>query len=141
MVPFFSFQMVQRFSVPYLPFIVLSKARNWSQSRTLWITFISGFGHVAGSVILGLVGIALGLSVSKLENIESGRGGLVGWMLLAFGILYMAYGLYKYLKKAAAVIAISKAINCLKVISSFHNTAQQKVNKIGNTRHIFTGFG
>lgn len=87
----------------YLPFIVLSKARNWTQSRTLWITFISGFGHVAGSVILGLVGIAMGLSVSKLENIESGRGGLVGWMLLAFGLLYMAYGFYKYLKKGAHI--------------------------------------
>ena len=34
----------------YLPFIVLSKARNWSRPRTLWITFISGVGHVSGSV-------------------------------------------------------------------------------------------
>ena len=25
----------------YLPFIVLSKARNWTRTRTLWITFIS----------------------------------------------------------------------------------------------------
>jgi nickel/cobalt exporter len=87
----------------YLPFIVLSKARRWSRTRTLWITFISGVGHVGGSVILGLIGIAMGLSLSKLEAVEASRGNLVGWMLIAFGILYSAYGLYKYLKRGAHV--------------------------------------
>lgn len=55
----------------YLPFIVLSKARNWTRPRTLWITFISGVGHVTGSVILGLIGIGMGISLSKLEAIEA----------------------------------------------------------------------
>jgi len=85
----------------YLPFIVLSKARNWTQTRTLWITFISGVGHVAGSVILGLIGIAMGLSVSRLEAIESSRGSIVGWMLMAFGLLYMIYGIYTYYRKGS----------------------------------------
>ncbi len=44
----------------YLPFIVLSKARQWSSSKTMWITFISGIGHVGSSVIIGMIGIALG---------------------------------------------------------------------------------
>jgi nickel/cobalt exporter len=87
----------------YLPFIVLSRARNWSWNRTLWITFISGIGHVGGSVILGLIGIAMGISLGKLEAIEASRGSLVGWMLIAFGVLYSAYGLYKYFKKGAHV--------------------------------------
>jgi sulfite exporter TauE/SafE len=87
----------------YLPFIVLSKARNWSRPRTLWITFISGVGHVAGSVILGLIGIGMGISLSKLESIESSRGSLVGWMLIAFGLLYTAYGIYKYVKRGAHI--------------------------------------
>lgn len=87
----------------YLPFIVLSKARNWSRTRTLWITFISGVGHVSGSVVLGLIGIAMGISLSKLEAIEASRGSVVGWMLIAFGILYSAYGLYKYFKRGAHV--------------------------------------
>ena len=85
----------------YLPFIVLSKARNWTRTRTLWITFISGVGHVAGSVILGLIGIGMGISLSKLEAIEASRGSLVGWMLIAFGLLYTAYGIYKYVKRGA----------------------------------------
>ena len=87
----------------YLPFIVLSKARGWSRPRTLWITFISGVGHVAGSVILGLIGIGMGISLSKLESIEASRGSLVGWMLIAFGLLYTAYGIYKYVKRGAHV--------------------------------------
>ena len=85
----------------YLPFIVLSKARNWSRTRTMWITFISGVGHVTGSVILGAIGIAMGISLSKLEAFEASRGSLVGWMLIAFGILYTAYGVYKYIKRGA----------------------------------------
>jgi nickel/cobalt exporter len=85
----------------YLPFIVLSKARKWTRTRTLWITFISGVGHVAGSVVLGLIGIAMGISLSRLEAFEASRGSLVGWMLIAFGVLYTAYGVYKYVKRGA----------------------------------------
>lgn len=87
----------------YLPFIVLSKARKWTRPKTLWITFISGVGHVTGSVILGLIGIGMGLSLSKLEAFEASRGSLVGWMLIAFGILYTAYGIYRYIKRGAHV--------------------------------------
>ena len=87
----------------YLPFIVLSRARNWTQTKTLWITFISGLGHVGSSVILGLIGIAMGISLGRLEAIEASRGNLVGWMLIAFGILYSLYGLYKYFKRGAHV--------------------------------------
>jgi sulfite exporter TauE/SafE len=58
-------------------------------------------GHVAGSVILGIIGIAMGISLSKLEAFEASRGSLVGWMLIAFGLLYTAYGIYKYVKRGA----------------------------------------
>lgn len=85
----------------YLPFIVLGKARNWSRPKTMRITFIAGLGHVSGSVILGVIGIAMGISLSKLEAFEANRGSLVGWMLIAFGLLYTAYGIYKYVKKGA----------------------------------------
>jgi nickel/cobalt exporter len=87
----------------YLPFIVLSKARNWSRTRTLWITFVAGVGHISGSVVLGMIGIAMGISLSRLEAIEASRGNLVGWMLIAFGIGYTVYGIYKYYRKGAHV--------------------------------------
>jgi len=82
----------------YLPFIVLSKARQWSSNKTMWITFISGVGHVGRSILIGILGITLGISLSKLENIEAFRGELVGWMLFGFGVLYTIYGIYKYIK-------------------------------------------
>ncbi|WP_423130558.1 sulfite exporter TauE/SafE family protein [Gaoshiqia sp. Z1-71] len=82
----------------YLPFIVLSKARQWSSNKTMWITFISGVGHVGSSILIGILGVTLGVSLSKLENIEAFRGELVGWMLFAFGVLYTLYGIYKYIK-------------------------------------------
>jgi len=81
----------------YLPFIVLSKARNWNISKTLWITFVSGIGHVGGSVILGIIGVALGISLTKLEAIESQRGNIVTWLIIAFGLLYTIYGVQKYI--------------------------------------------
>ncbi len=83
----------------YVPFIVLSRARNWSRSKTLWITFVSGIGHVGSSVILGIIGIALGISLNKLESIEAFRGEIVGWMLFLFGVTYLFYGVYRFIKK------------------------------------------
>jgi len=79
----------------YLPFIVISKARNWSAGKTAWVTFLCGVGHVGSSVVLGLAGIALGIAVSKLEFIESVRGNIAAWFLMAFGLAYMIWGLRK----------------------------------------------
>ena len=84
----------------YLPFIVLSKARKWSTHKTMWITFISGIGHVGSSILIGMLGIALGIGLNKLEYLESFRGNMVGWMLFAFGIGYTVFGIYKYMKSS-----------------------------------------
>jgi len=79
----------------YVPFIVMSRARNWPAGKTAWITFLCGLGHVGSSVILGLAGIALGVAVSRLQFIESVRGNLAAWFLIAFGLVYMIWGLRK----------------------------------------------
>ena len=77
----------------YLPFVALSKARRWSLRKTLWITALCGVGHVASSVVLGLIGIAAGITVRRLDLIESQRGEVAAWLLIAFGIAYGAWGL------------------------------------------------
>lgn len=82
----------------YLPFIVLSKARQWSPYKTMWITLVSGIGHVGSSILIGMIGIALGISLNRLESIEAFRGGIVAWMLFGFGLAYTAYGIYKYFR-------------------------------------------
>lgn len=82
----------------YLPFIVLAKARQWSNIKTAVITFLCGLGHILSSVILGFVGIALGLAVFRLEAVESFRGELAGWFLLAFGFTYFIWGLHRAIR-------------------------------------------
>ncbi len=82
----------------YVPFIMMSKARKWSLSKTAWITFLCGIGHIGSSVALGLVGISLGIAVSKLEAVEAFRGGIAAWFLIAFGLVYLVWGLRKAFK-------------------------------------------
>ena len=77
----------------YLPFVAMSAARNWSPRKTLLVTAICGVGHVFGSIVLGLVGIALGAALHRLEWIEGLRGDLAAWALTAFGLVYMTWGL------------------------------------------------
>ena len=69
----------------YVPFIVMSRARKWSFLRTAWITMLCGVGHVLSSVVLGLVGVAVGASIMKLESIEGLRDGIAAWLLIGFG--------------------------------------------------------
>jgi len=83
----------------YLPFIVLSKARQWSMLRTAVITFLCGIGHVLSSIILGFVGILLGMALFKLETIESFRGEIAAWLLLAFGFIYFIWGIHRAIRQ------------------------------------------
>jgi len=77
----------------YLPFIVMAKARGWSGAKTAVITSLCGLGHVMSSIILGFVGVFLGIVVFKLESLESFRGDLAGWLLIAFGFVYLLWGI------------------------------------------------
>jgi len=77
----------------YVPFVMMSWSRKWSSVKTAWITFLCGLGHIGSSVVLGLIGVSLGLAVKKLEIVESFRGNLAAWLLIAFGLVYFAWGL------------------------------------------------
>jgi nickel/cobalt transporter (NicO) family protein len=79
----------------YLPFIVMSRARGWSTVRTAWITFACGLGHVLSSVVLGLIGIAFGIAVMRLEAFEAFRGSLAAWALIGFGFAYAGWGIHR----------------------------------------------
>jgi len=77
----------------YLPFIVLSKSRGWSVRKTTVITLLCGAGHVASSVLLGAIGIAAGIALGSLELTESVRGEVAAWLLTAFGLVYLVWGI------------------------------------------------
>jgi nickel/cobalt exporter len=83
----------------YLPFIVMGEARQWTIRRTMLITFLCGLGHVGSSVVIGFIGIAAGLSLSKLQFFESFRGNIAAWLLIAFGLVYMLISLRSLYRK------------------------------------------
>ncbi|MDY6935686.1 MAG: sulfite exporter TauE/SafE family protein [Spirochaetota bacterium] len=82
----------------YIPFIMMARARRWSLSKTSWITFLCGLGHIGSSILLGFIGIIFGMAVSKLEAFESFRGNIAAWLLIIFGLLYFIWGLQKAYK-------------------------------------------
>lgn len=73
----------------------MSRARKWSLVKTTVITALCGAGHVLSSIILGIIGIALGISINKLGVIESFRGGIAAWLIIAFGVGYFVWGLFR----------------------------------------------
>lgn len=77
----------------YLVFTAMGKARNWTLGRTLRVTLACGLGHVLSSVLIGLVGLLLGAQLASLVFIEGIRGNFAAWALLAFGLVYLAWGL------------------------------------------------
>jgi nickel/cobalt exporter len=82
----------------YLPFIVMARAGNWSRVKTTWITVLCGIGHVGSSVVLGFLGIGLGIAVSKIQGLESLRGNIAGWLVIAFGLAYGIWGLRRAIR-------------------------------------------
>ena len=82
----------------YLPFIMMGKVRNWSLTKTSWITLLSGAGHVLSSVLLGLLGVYLGAEVLKLEALEAYRGTIAAWLLISFGFAYFIWGVHRAIK-------------------------------------------
>lgn len=82
-----------------LPFVALGRARAWSLKRTLAVTLLCGLGHVASSIVIGSLGYALGVTTSRLHAFESLRGNWAAWLLIAFGCVYAAVGVWRLLAK------------------------------------------
>lgn len=76
-----------------MPFAAMAKAEQWSHRKLLGITFLAGVGHVGSSIFVGMIGILLGFSLSRLKGIEGYRGEIVLWLLIGFGIAYMLWGI------------------------------------------------
>jgi sulfite exporter TauE/SafE len=83
----------------YIPFAMIAKARQWTTFKTMMLVFVCGIGHVGSSVLLGFLGIATGIAVTKLEFIEGYRGSIAAWVLIVFGLVYGIWGLRKAIHK------------------------------------------
>jgi nickel/cobalt transporter (NicO) family protein len=75
----------------WVPFAALARSRKWSAGRTARITIACGFGHVTVSALLGLLGLAFGLTMVQAfgQRMES----LAGILLIGFGLVYGIWGL------------------------------------------------
>jgi nickel/cobalt exporter len=76
----------------YVPFIALSRTRNWSFKKTALITILCGIFHVLSSIVIGLIGFAFGIALEHLETVESTRGEIATWLLIGFGLFYFIWG-------------------------------------------------
>ncbi|MFR9620928.1 MAG: hypothetical protein SNH63_06905 [Rikenellaceae bacterium] len=85
----------------YLPFIVLSRSRGWSLSKTIMLAVVCGAGHVLSSVVWGIVGAFVGWQLSEIDIFQDVRGGMSSWALLIFGVAYLVYGLMRARKEQA----------------------------------------
>jgi sulfite exporter TauE/SafE len=99
----------------YLPFIMIGKARDWTLKKTLWLTFLCGVGHVLSSVVIGLIGIAIGAQLQKIELLEGFRGNLAAWALIAFGLAYAVWGLKHIFRPAREKIKDEGAAQTKKI--------------------------
>jgi ABC-type nickel/cobalt efflux system permease component RcnA len=114
----------------YLPFIVMSQAKKWSLRKTMIVTFFCGLGHVMSSVLLGIAGIAIGISITKIVSIESFRGNIAAWLFLAFGLVYMIISIRNLIRKKRHTH------------SHFHHTGEKHVHEHDHNKehtHIHQG--
>ena len=77
----------------WMPFAALGRARSWSPARTARTTLLCGFGHVTVSALLGVIALMAGLSV--VHAIGSQLEDLAIYLLMAFGTVYMIWGLLR----------------------------------------------
>jgi len=75
-----------------VPFVMLARSQGWSAAKTAGVTLACGVGHVLSSLLLGVVGLALGAGLAHIAFLEEVRGSVAAWGLVAFGVAYAAWG-------------------------------------------------
>jgi len=86
----------------WLPFVALSRAQRWSKLKTTYSALVAGLGHVSSSVVIGLIGIAIGSATERMSKWETIRGDVASLLLIGFGLAYMVWGLKHISRKHAS---------------------------------------
>jgi hypothetical protein len=74
----------------WVPIAAVSRARGWSARRTARVALTCGFGHVTVSVALGLAALVTG--EAAVRGLGDRSGAIASSLLIAFGVLYAAWG-------------------------------------------------
>lgn len=77
----------------YVPFAVLRRAYGWSRGKMLSVTLLCGLGHCLSSVLLAWASVWLAREATSFDALQSLRGTLASWLMVAFGLALGVYGL------------------------------------------------
>lgn len=77
----------------YIPFVAMARSNRWSVKRTVWTTSMCGLGHIAGSVLIGCIGLLAGTVLMQIEWLEALRGETAAWLFIGFGLAYLTWGI------------------------------------------------
>ena len=77
----------------WLPFVALARGSRWKMSQLAFITTLAGIGHVASSLLIGVIGLWAGWAVHHMQGVEAWRAGVAIWLLIGFGAAYAIWGL------------------------------------------------
>jgi len=83
----------------WVPFAALARAGKWSWQRTARTTILCGFGHVTVSAMLAIGAAFTGLRV--LETLGARLEHQATYLLIAFGFVYLVWGLHKHAHRHA----------------------------------------
>lgn len=76
----------------WVPFVALARGSRWSMRHLAFVTTLAGIGHVASSLLIGMIGLWAGWAVHRLEGVETWRAGVGIWLLIGFGAAYALWG-------------------------------------------------
>ena len=85
----------------YVPLVAMSRVGRWSRVKTLGVTAACGLGHVAGSIVVGAVGLVLGTTAMGFEAFEGWRGDAAAWLLIGLGVAYTAWAVRCWIRPCA----------------------------------------
>ncbi len=85
----------------WLPFVLMARAQNWSNRRTLLLVSFAGFLHVLVSIAVAAIGMGLGAGSARYlaENFGRSLEFLAGILLVIFGL---GYGILAHRREARA---------------------------------------
>ncbi|MCA9185113.1 MAG: hypothetical protein KDA99_05815 [Planctomycetales bacterium] len=116
----------------YVPFVAMSRAGKWPLGKTLLVTMSCGVGHVASSVLIGLIGLWLGTMAMRLQVIEAWRGNVAAWLLVGFGAAYMVWGIMRALRSVPHSHVHAHADGTVHYHQHVHDTEHVHVHAAGN---------
>jgi nickel/cobalt exporter len=74
----------------WLPFVLVGRGQQWSMGKTLGVTALAGLGHVAFTILLGVLLVGAGLAAqTRLGDVF---GWAVGAVMMALGVFYLWRG-------------------------------------------------